>query len=319
MPPGPAEPGVAIRIEDVKKRYGAVAAVDGVSLDVRRGECFGLLGPNGAGKTTTLSMVSTLVRPDAGRVVVSGADAATDPGAVRRALGHVPQELSLYAELTAKENVAFFGGLYGLTGEKLAARVRESLLLAGLEDRAGDLVGTYSGGMKRRLNFAIGLVHEPPIVLLDEPTVGVDPQSRNHLFEMVTALRARGVTIVYTTHYMEEAERLCDRIGIMDHGRLVAMGTRDELVAKAGGGEQIELSFPPDAVPDGDALRKALDGFGFDSRGDTVTIPVPGTAALQEVLARCGRARIGLRSVTLRSPDLETVFLSLTGRALRDS
>ncbi len=313
-----AENQIALRLTDVKKRYGALAAVDGLSLEVRRGECFGLLGPNGAGKTTTISMISTLVRPDSGRVSVNGADAVSEPTAVRRSIGHVPQDVSLYADLTARENVRFFGGLYGLSGARLDERMRESLLLAGLEDRATDRVGTYSGGMKRRLNFAIGLVHEPPIVLLDEPTVGVDPQSRNHLFEMVGTLKSRGVTVVYTTHYMEEAERLCDRIGIMDHGRLVASGTRDELIQRAGGGEQLELAFPTDAVPDEGRLRAALGDARFEARGETVTIPVQGAGDLPGILTRCAQKGIGLRAVTLRSPDLETVFLALTGRKLRD-
>jgi ABC-2 type transport system ATP-binding protein len=308
-----------LSVRAVRKRYGDVLAVDEVSFDVRRGECFGLLGPNGAGKTTTLSMVSTLLRPDAGAIFVDGIDAARDPVAVRRRIGLVPQELSLYEELTAAENLAFFGGLYGLTGARLAERVASALGLAQLADRRNDRVKTFSGGMKRRLNFAVGLLHEPSLVLLDEPTVGVDPQSRNHLFEMVAALKRAGTTLVYTTHYMEEAERLCDRVGIVDRGRVVAVGTRDELVSGLGVGDEAELRFAADGAPDDAACRAAFGPRATHRRGkDAVAVAVEGVDALRDVLAAAERARLSPRSVTLRKPDLETVFLSLTGRDLRD-
>ncbi len=315
LPPMSADSPLSIR--DLAKRYGSVTAVDGIDFDVRRGECFGLLGPNGAGKTTTLSMICTLVRPDSGTITVNGLSVADDPEEVRRTLGLVPQDVSLYANLTGRENLGFFGSLFGLKRRRLEDRIRETLALAGLEDRADDRAATYSGGMKRRLNLAVGLIHEPPLLLLDEPTVGVDPQSRNHLFEMVTTLKERGVTLVYTTHYMEEAERLCDRIAIMDHGKLVALGTRDELVRRIGGGEEIDLTFS-DGGPDEQQLGVALEGFAFRARPGGVTIPVKSADALNEVLARCARARIGLDGVTMRRPNLERVFLALTGRELRD-
>jgi ABC-2 type transport system ATP-binding protein len=313
-----AETGPVLSVVDVAKRFGAIAAVDGLSFDVAPGECFGLLGPNGAGKTTTLSMIASLVLPDSGRVLVQGRDVSKEAEAVRRALGYVPQDLSLYVDLTARENLAFFGGLYDLRGPDLAARVDEALAHAGLADRANDRVGTFSGGMKRRLNFAIGLIHQPTLVLLDEPTVGVDPQSRNHLFEMVAGLSARGVTVVYTTHYMEEAERLCDRIAIMDHGRLAGVGTRDELIQKIGASEQVELQLGEGMASDAPAAVAALEGLPATRRDGIVTIPVGSASALQDILARCSRHSVPLKSVTLRKPDLEAVFLALTGRGLRD-
>jgi ABC-2 type transport system ATP-binding protein len=312
-----AEP-LPISVVDARKSFGATTAVDGLSFEVSRGECFGLLGPNGAGKTTTLSMIATLLRPDAGNVFVAGLDVTREPESVRRLLGLVPQDLSVYVDLTARENLSFFGKLYGLGGAALKGRIAEALALSGLDDRADDRVGHFSGGMKRRLNFAIGLIHEPSIVLLDEPTVGVDPQSRHHLFEMVSGLARRGVTIVYTTHYMEEAERLCDRIAIMDHGRMAGVGTRDQLIAKIGAGEQVELQFAENVAPESDAVKAALAGLPATARDGVVTIPVANAAALQDILARCTARAVPLRSVTLRKPDLEAVFLALTGRALRD-
>jgi ABC-2 type transport system ATP-binding protein len=309
---------VQLSVSDVRKRYGAITAVDGLSFDVSAGECFGLLGPNGAGKTTTLSMIATLVRPDSGSVRVGGVDVAEDPETVRRVLGLVPQDLSVYVDLTARENLAFFGRLYGVRGAALAERVRDALALSGLEDRAGDRVATFSGGMKRRLNFAIGLIHRPQLVLLDEPTVGVDPQSRNHLFDMVTGLAARGVTIVYTTHYMEEAERLCDRIAIVDHGKLAGVGTREELIATIGAHDHVDLQLGDGVSSEAPAVKAAMAGLGVTAREGALTIPVASAATLQDVLARCSAHGIPLRTVTLRKPDLEAVFLALTGRALRD-
>jgi ABC-2 type transport system ATP-binding protein len=228
-----------LRLEGVRKRYGALVAVDGLDLEARPGEILGLLGPNGAGKTTTVSLATGLIEPDEGRVTIEGAGSPTLPQA-RQRLGVAPQALAVYDSLSGRENVRFFGALSGLSGRALAERVEWALDFVGLVERAGDRVAGYSGGMKRRLNLAAAVVHDPEIVLLDEPTVGVDPQSRNLVFENVLALRARGRAIVYTTHYMEEAERLCDRVAIVDHGRLLAQGAVPELLAAHGG-----LDAPP--------------------------------------------------------------------------
>ncbi len=295
-----------IRVHDLKKSFGDIVAVDGVSLDIRAGETFGLLGPNGAGKTTTINMLVGVLRPDAGRVEIGGQPDPTR-AAVRRKMGIAPQALSLYDELTGRENLALFGRLYGLSGRDLKVHVERALEFAGLVDRGKHRVKTYSGGMKRRLNLATALMHDPPVLLCDEPTVGVDPQSRNQIFENIERLRGDGRTILYTTHYMEEAQRLCDRVAIMDHGRVLALDTIDNLIAAHGGKSVVtaELEQPP---ADPDLVGVVLDGTSL--RVDTAQ-------PLEEV----GRlAAAGLKFATLHvdRPDLETVFLALTGRRLRD-
>lgn len=287
-----------LRWDDVRKRFGATQAVDGLTLHVRRGEVLGLLGPNGAGKTTSISMALGLLRPDSGTVRLEGEEARGERGgpptapAVRRLVGVAPQALAVYDELTGRENLRFFGGLYGLRGAALARRVDACLDLVNLSDRAGDRAGVYSGGMKRRLNLAAALVHDPPLLLLDEPTAGVDPQSRNALFEVVGRLRDEGRTVVYSTHYMEEAERLCDRVGIIDHGKLLALDTVPNLLEAHGGSSVVVL----------------VRG-GVEERIESAD-PV---ATLAAAMAG-GRAA----SARIEGPKLETAFLKLTGRTLRD-
>ena len=249
----------AIRVDRLKKSFGDVVAVDDVTFEVQPGETFGLLGPNGAGKTTTINMIVGALCPDSGQVRVNGQDDPTRPE-VRRSIGVAPQSLALYSELTGEENLVFFGRLYGIAKERLGGRVEWALAFAGLTDRRKHRVGTYSGGMQRRLNLVCGLMHDPRVVVLDEPTVGVDPQSRNLLFENIEALKKEGRTILYTTHYMEEAERLCDRVAIMDHGKLLAMDTVHNLLGQHGGPSTVEIEF--DDRPSG---LEALGG-AWDSR-----------------------------------------------------
>ncbi len=274
------------------KRFGENIAVRELSLEIMPGEVFGLLGPNGAGKTTTIQMATGRLAPDAGSVDVRGLGAPTRTE-VRAALGVAPQELALYDHLTGRENLAFFGRLYGLRGAALRNRVDELLERTGLADRAGDRAKTYSGGMKRRLNFAAALLHEPSVVLLDEPTAGVDPQSRLHIFELVAEQKAAGRTVVYTTHYMEEAQRLCDRVAIMDHGRLLALDTVSALVAGHGGQSVVRIE-----TADGEVRVETDDA----------------AAAVAAQLKQHPDAH----GIHVDRPDLETVFLALTGRSLRD-
>lgn len=278
-------------LRDLRKVFGTIVAVDGVSLTVEAGEVFGLLGPNGAGKTTTISMAVGLLVPDSGSAELGGLGNCSDPR-VRASIGMAPQALALYDQLSAEENLRFFGSLYGLRGGRLSARVTEVLEAVGLADRRGDRAGTYSGGMKRRLNLAAALVHDPPVLLLDEPTAGVDPQSRAGIVDMVRAQKARGKTVIYTTHYMEEAQKVCDRVGIIDHGKLLDVGTVDELISRHGGESTVTVlrRGVEERIRTGDAMR-----------------------TLAEV-ARDPEAS----SVRIDRPDLETVFLSLTGRRLRD-
>jgi ABC-2 type transport system ATP-binding protein len=301
------------------KRFGERVAVDGVGFEIGRGECYGLLGPNGAGKTTTISMLCGLLARDGGDVEVDGESIDTRTVAARAAIGYVPQEIALYESQSARENLRFFGRLYGLRGAHLADRVEASLDAVALRDRGDDKIEAYSGGMRRRANIAVGLLHEPKLLVLDEPTVGVDPQSRNAILEAIADLVEAGLAVLYTTHYMEEAERLCHRVGIMDAGRLLVEGTRRELTAAVGQQDRLVLGVTGDV----EALVRGCRSI--EGVTDAVVTPTG-----VEVLARDGRSLLArvfeaadssgtvLGSVEVVEPDLEAVFLHLTGKALRD-
>jgi ABC-2 type transport system ATP-binding protein len=278
-----------LSLRDIRRKFGQTTAVDGLSLEVRAGEILGLLGPNGAGKSTTIAITTGLLAPDSGSVDLLGLGAPTDP-AVRAHLGLAPQEITLYAELTARENLVFLARLHGVA--QPARRADELLALVELDSRARDRVGAFSGGMKRRLNLAAALVHDPKLVLLDEPTAGVDPQSRNRILELVRDLARGGKTIVYTTHYMEEAAKLCDRVAIVDHGRLLDCGTVGELVARHGGRSAVTVER--------------------DGAESTVLADDPVAEVSRQL------ASGGVTGVRVERPDLETVFLALTGRSLRE-
>ena len=303
----------------LRKRFGDLVAVDGVGFEIAAGETYGLLGPNGAGKTTTISMICGLLAPDEGEVAVAGRRLTTTSVEAKAAIGYVPQEVALYPDLTARENLAFFARLYGLDARDRNARVEEVLGVVGLRERADDRAREYSGGMKRRLNIALGLLHRPSLLVLDEPTVGVDPQSRNAILESVEQLGHEGMAVLYTTHYMEEAERLCDRVGIIDLGRIRAEGTRRELVELVGGRDRIRLAGAGDLEAAAEAAR-GVAGVVDASTGDgTLEIVVESArSVLPELLAHVGAAGLAVRDVEVREPDLESVFLHLTGKALRD-
>jgi len=315
---GAAEPVLVCR--DLRRRYGQRLAVDGVGFRVDPGETYGLLGPNGAGKTTTISMICGLLRRDGGEVTVAGASLDRDPGAVKAAIGYVPQDIALYPDLSGGENLRFWGRMQGLSGHELAARVDAVLEVVGLADRARDKVADYSGGMQRRLNIGAGLLHRPRLLVLDEPTVGVDPQSRNAILENVEALRGEGAAVLYTTHYMEEAERLCDRVGIIDQGRLIAEGTRRELVAQIGERDRIELAASGDLIGLAAGCRRTLDGVdeAIVVAGGLHLVARDGRRLLPKLLELAEAAGVEVTSVEVVEPDLEAVFLHLTGKALRD-
>ncbi len=294
-------------VKDVHKTFGEIKAVCGVSFEVGRGETFGLLGPNGAGKSTTLSIVTGLLSPDSGSVSLDGLSTTKDAKRVVQKIGVAPQALSLYDELTAEENLSFFGKLFGLGGKRLKTRIDWALDFARLQDRKADRVKTFSGGMKRRLNMACGLVHDPELILLDEPTVGVDPQSRNHIFDSIEKLKELGRTIIYTTHYMEEAERLCDRVAIIDHGKILAMDTVDQLITTHAGESLVEAllaKLPPDPA----SLPGKIDGM----------VLKVSTHEPMEVVAKLVSGGVKIKKLKVDRADLESVFLNLTGRKLRD-
>jgi len=301
------------------KRFGRTLAVDDVGFHVAPGEAYGLLGPNGAGKTTTISMSCGLLEADAGEVTLDGVRLADAPTRVKAGIGYVPQEIALYPDLSARENLTFFGRLYGMGGGELRARVGEVLELVELEDRADERLDTYSGGMKRRINIAAGLLHRPKLLVLDEPTVGVDPQSRNAILERVAQLNREGMALLYTSHYMEEVERLCDRIGIMDGGRMIAEGSRRELVDRVGQADRIELDVERDAERLAEACRR-LDAVTQAQTTDrqVVLLAADGRALLPALLEVAERDGVAVKGVQVIEPDLEAVFLHLTGKALRD-
>lgn len=295
-----------IQVKDLRKSYGQLLAVDDISFSIAKGEAFGLLGPNGAGKTTTISIILGALRPDTGTVEIDG---GSDPtrAEIRLRLGAAPQSLAIYEDLTAEENLAFFGRLYQLSGKKLAERVEWALEFSGLASRRKDRVKTYSGGMQRRLNLVAGIMHDPPVVLMDEPTVGIDPQSRNQIYDSIETLKKLGRTILYTTHYMEEAQRLCDRVAIIDHGKILAMDTVDELIHNHGGNPTLEVQF--NKLPtDTSSLPGKLSGNKL-----RLTTENP-LKALEQV----SKVSTDFLHVAIERADLETVFLNLTGRTLRD-
>ena len=306
-----------VRFIDLARSFGTLEAVRGISLDIQAGETFGLLGPNGAGKTTTLSMLSTLLKPTRGDVLVFGASVAREPAEVRRRVGLAPQQISLYPAFTARENLNFFGVLHAVPPPVRHRRADEVLELVGLAGRYGDRVHTYSGGMQRRLNLACSLIHEPRLLLLDEPTAGVDPQSRENLFEVIRRIAAAGTTIIYTTHYMEEAERLCDRIAILDEGRIAAVGTRQELLDIIGMGQTIEVRGRAIA-----RLAEALEGCAgvvkVERDGDVLRLFVKTPAHARDLIAGIAASGDDVDSLETQQVSLERVFMHLTGKALRD-
>jgi ABC-2 type transport system ATP-binding protein len=309
-----------LQARGLHKRFGQLVAVDDVALSVAQGETFGLLGPNGAGKTTTISMLCGLLPPDAGEVTLDGA--RLDPRATgpKRRLGYVPQEVALYPDLTARENLRFFGRLQRMERTHLQRRIGEVLEVTGLAGRADDRVGEFSGGMQRRLNIGVGLLHEPDLLVLDEPTVGVDPQSRNAILASVDDLSGSGLAVLYTTHYMEEAERLCDRIAIMEGGRIIAEGTRRELVDRLGeqGRITLEVAGEAHAVATRMTDLEGVHTADVDEQGAVVCLVDHAAARLPGLLAAVAAAGAETTGVEVREPDLEDVFLHLTGRALRD-
>lgn len=295
-----------IELRNLRKSYNGTVAVDSISLQIEEGETFGMLGPNGAGKTTTVNMMVGILKPDSGDVVFDGSGDPMRPE-IRTLCGNAPQSLSIYDDLTGEENLSFFGKLYGLSGSKLRKRVEWALEFAGLIDRRRDLVSKYSGGMQRRLNLVCALIHDPKILVLDEPTVGVDPQSRNLIFDKIEMLKREKRTIIYTTHYMQEAERLCDRVAIIDHGKILDVDTVDNLIRKHGGLSVIEaeLAAPPD---DPSRLPGTLDGTSLRVETDRP----------MELFAEIAGSGLKFISIKLDRADLEAVFLNLTGRRLRD-
>ncbi|MBN2258203.1 MAG: ATP-binding cassette domain-containing protein [Anaerolineaceae bacterium] len=310
-----------LEVKDLVKKYGENTAVKGISFSINEGEIFSLLGPNGAGKTTTISVLSTLMTPTAGEATVCGFSVTKQPMEIRRSIGVVPQDLALYEELSAAENLSFWGQMYGLGGRSLSKRIDEVLELIGLKDKAKAHVRTFSGGMKRRVNIGIGLLHQPRLLFMDEPTVGIDPQSRRAILDSVKDLNQKGMTVLYTTHYMEEAQELSDRVGIIDHGELIALGNQAELTKQVGETDTLILHISENDDPE--TLAKNIRPIKGITRVDvidhSITLIVPEVEkVLAPVVSKANEIDIHISSMEIQEPNLEAVFLHLTGRALRD-
>jgi ABC-2 type transport system ATP-binding protein len=309
----------AIEVQNLHKAFSERQAVQGISFTVEKGEIFSLLGPNGAGKTTTLSMLSCLLRPDQGDALVMGHSIRTDQLGVKSSLGVVPQEIALYEDMSARENLTFWGKMYGLRGPALRKRVDEVLEIIGLSDRAGEYIKKYSGGMKRRVNIGVALLHKPQVIYMDEPTVGIDPQSRRNILDSVVALKSQGMTVLYTTHYMEEAQELSDHIAIMDNGKMIASGTNAELVQIVGATDRISVTINTESTRVMDAW-KAINGVKqVSGEAGTLTILADDSnRVLPRLFETAAANSVRITSVAIQEPNLEAVFLHLTGRALRD-
>jgi linearmycin/streptolysin S transport system ATP-binding protein len=306
-----------INVSNLRKTFDTIEALKGISFNIPQGECYGMLGPNGAGKTTTISIMSTMLEANKGDVSIAGYDLKKNPLDCKKNIGVVTQEIALYDELSGYDNLLFWGGLYNVPKSELKTRIDEMLKLFGLSDRKNDKVKTYSGGMKRRINIASALLHRPKVLFMDEPTVGIDPQSRNLIFEVVEKLHREGMTIVYTTHYMEEAERLCDRVGIIDNGEIIAQGTLDELKTSGSMKETVVITF---ANLTGERYKSTANNWNGHQRfDDTIhfySMNIQGD--LSKIILKCNEVGLDITNIDIRKINLETIFLSLTGKQLRD-
>ncbi len=313
------EPTEVLRCTGLRKTFGDRVAVDDVGFEIAAGETYGLLGPNGAGKTTTISMICGLLTRDAGRVELQGRELDTGTIDVKAEIGFVPQEIAIYPDLTARENLRFFGKLYDLSGRELDARIDRILETIGLADRGDERTDAFSGGMKRRLNIGLGMLNDPILLVLDEPTVGVDPQSRNAILDSVESLASEGMAVLYTTHYMEEAERLCDRVGILDEGTVKAEGTRRELISLVGEHDRLRIEAHGDLVS---AAAAAAGVPGVEDAaprdGGLDLLARDARASLADIVRAVDQTGAGITSMDVHEPNLEAVFLHLTGKALRD-
>ncbi|HSL42421.1 MAG TPA: ATP-binding cassette domain-containing protein [Anaerolineales bacterium] len=309
----------AIQVQNLEKCFGEFAAVRGVNFEVQQGEIFSLLGPNGAGKSTTISMLSCLLQPSGGNAYVMGYSIVRDPNKVKGMIGIVPQDIALYGDLSARENLSFWGRMYGLRGDPLDKRVDEVLEIIGLADRQKDRVDKFSGGMKRRVNIGAALLHKPAVIIMDEPTVGIDPQSRRHILDNIKELNSQGMTVLYTTHYMEEAQELSDHIAIMDQGKVIACGTHSELVRMVGELDRIDLTLNAESagvLADWQATAGVHRVFAED--GHLTVLAEDSNQILPRLFESATRANVRITSVEIQEPNLEAVFLHLTGKALRE-
>jgi ABC-2 type transport system ATP-binding protein len=311
--------GIAVQVKNLYKNYGDIQAVKGASFEIQTGEIFSLLGPNGAGKSTVISMLSCLLEPTRGDALVMGHAVTREPQKVKASLGVVPQEIALYPDLTARENLNFWGKMYDLRGASLSQRVDEVLEVIGLSDRQSDKVDTFSGGMKRRVNIGVALLHKPELIIMDEPTVGIDPQSRRHILDNVKQLNQQGMTVLYTTHYMEEAQELSDHIAIMDQGEVIARGTHDDLVKIVGELDRIDLAINADSDRVIDIWRNMQGVHKVTARNGALTLLAEDSnLVLPQLFQSATAADVRITSVDIKEPNLEAVFLHLTGRALRN-
>lgn len=310
-----------LTVQDIKKSFNKKEVVKGVSFSVEKGESFGLLGPNGAGKSTTISMICGLLACDSGDILVGGTSVKKHPTEIKKKIGVVPQEIALYPTMSARDNLIFWGKMYGLSGSAAKRRAEEVLEYVGLKDRAKEKIETFSGGMKRRINIGAALMHEPELLIMDEPTVGIDPQSRNHILETVKELNQKGMTVIYTSHYMEEVEYLCEKIGIVDQGKVIALGTRADLCARLAGGTVIKLGLNKLT----EEFLKQLKGFEqvekvvTDHEHSSLEIFVKNLkSAVADIISAASSQGLQVQSLEVQEPNLETLFLQLTGRSLRD-
>ncbi len=305
-----------IQVNNLSKSFNAIKAVNDINFTIEKGEIFGLLGPNGAGKSTTINMLSTILQSDSGTIYIDGIDVKINPKACKKRIGVVPQEISLYEDLSAYDNLLFWGKLYGIPSIELKQNIHSILELIGLLDRKNDLIKTYSGGMKRRINIAAAILHQPKVLFMDEPTVGIDPQSRNHIFKVIETLNKQGMTIIYTTHYMEEVERLCKRIAIIDSGKIIAQGTQTELQRQANVKETIELEF--ESLSESEVHNfQAQTNLNAVQTDNMITIE-SNVKNLPAIITICNELELEIKDLVFKKANLEAIFLSLTGKQLRD-